>query len=248
MNEAEARLAAEVGDMLAEAERIDAAEDAAHGPDNRGDDLPGELARRESRLAKIRKAKADLEKQPRERAAAKAQEKAAKAGRSEAEAATAASRAAESTLPEPTAQRNFTDPDARIMKTSDGSFHYCYNAQAVVDEDHQVIVATDLADSAADNPALTEMPDQTAAHTSHHRRRTRHRSVDRHRQAQARRAGPRRAPGPHPEERHRQATHGPQATDQAGQGRLRQTQGDRRAGLRADEDHPRRRPTPAPRP
>lgn len=165
MNEAEARLAAEVEDMLAEAERIDAAEDAAHGPDNRGDDLPGELARRESRLAKIRKAKADLEKQARERAAAKAREKAAKAGRSEEEAATAARRAAESAVPEPKAQRNFTDPDARIMKTSDGSFHYCYNAQAVVDEDHQVIVATDFADSAADNPAFTEMLDQTVANT-----------------------------------------------------------------------------------
>ena len=60
MSQAEARLAAEVEQMLAEAERIDAAEDAAHGPDNRGDDLQGELARREPRLAKIGKAKADL--------------------------------------------------------------------------------------------------------------------------------------------------------------------------------------------
>lgn len=28
----------------------------------------------------------------------------------------------------PKVQRNFADPDARIMKTADGSFHYCYNA------------------------------------------------------------------------------------------------------------------------
>ena len=36
---------------------------------------------------------------------------------------------------------SFTDPDARIMKTSDGSFHYCFNGQAIVDEAHQVILA-----------------------------------------------------------------------------------------------------------
>ena len=42
------------------------------------------------------------------------------------------------------AQRNFTDPDSRVMKTSDGSFHYCYNAQSIVDDAHQVIVATRL--------------------------------------------------------------------------------------------------------
>jgi hypothetical protein len=42
----------------------------------------------------------------------------------------------------PRAQRNFTEPDARIMKTADGSFRYCYNAQAVVDEQLQVILST----------------------------------------------------------------------------------------------------------
>ena len=161
----EARLQDEVDEMLRDAERVDADEDEAHGPDNRGDDLQGELARRESRLAKIRKAKADLEKEARDKAAAQARDKATKAGRGEEEAAAAAGRAAESATPRPKAQRNFTDPDSRIMKTADGSFHYCYNAQAVVDEDHQVIVATDLADSGADNPAFAEMLDQTMANT-----------------------------------------------------------------------------------
>jgi len=65
----------------------------------------------------------------------------------------------------PKAQRNLTDSDARIMKTADGSFHYCYNAQAVVDEAYQVIVATDFAASGADNPALPGMLDQTATNT-----------------------------------------------------------------------------------
>ena len=52
------------------------------------------------------------------------------------------------------AQRSFTDPDSRIMKTSDGSFHYCSNAQTVVDEDSQVILSTSLVASGADSPEL----------------------------------------------------------------------------------------------
>jgi transposase len=165
MADTAARLQAEVEEMMRDAERVDAEEDAAHGADNRGDDLQGELARRESRLAKIRKAKADLERHARDKAAAAAREKATKAGRTEEEVDEAARQAAESATPEPKAQRNFTDPDSRIMKTADGSFHYGYNAQAVVDEENQVIVATDFAESGADNPAFTEMLDQTVANT-----------------------------------------------------------------------------------
>ncbi len=41
------------------------------------------------------------------------------------------------------AQSNFTDPESQIMKTSDGSFHQCYNGQAIVDSQTQVIVAAD---------------------------------------------------------------------------------------------------------
>jgi len=48
------------------------------------------------------------------------------------------------------AQLNFTDPDSRIMKTSDGSFHYCYNDQVIVDERSEVIVAAELSQCAAD--------------------------------------------------------------------------------------------------
>lgn len=165
MTDAEARLAAEVEEMLREAERVDAAEDQEHGPDNRGDDLQGELARRESRLAKIRKAKADLERDARDKAAATARAKATKAGKTEEEVDGAARRAAESATVQPRAQRNFTDPDARIMKTADGSFHYCYNAQAVVDEENQVIVAVDFAESGADCPEFPDMLDQTMANT-----------------------------------------------------------------------------------
>ena len=65
--------------------------------------------------------------------------------------------------PKPEAQRNFTDPDSRIMKTSDGSFHPCDDVQAVVDEAHQVIVATELSAQAADAPHLPDPLAKTIA-------------------------------------------------------------------------------------
>lgn len=166
MCEAEPALQAQVEQIMREAERVDIDEDETHGPDNRGGDLQGELARRESRLAKIRKAKADLEQRAKDQAADKARAKAQNAGHDDDAAAQAAEQAAQSATVKPKAQRNFTDPDARIMKTADGSFHYCYNAQAVVDEEHQVIVATDFAESGADNPAFGEMLAQTITNTA----------------------------------------------------------------------------------
>ncbi len=160
MNEREAGLQAEVDEMIREAEATDTAEDERFGPDGRDDDLPGEMARRESRLVKIRKAKADLEAEARERAAAKAAAGARTRGAADQDVADAAGAAA---TPQDKAQRNFTDPDSRIMKTSDGSFHQCYNAQTVVDDAHQVIVAARLTNQSADNPAFADMVDETIA-------------------------------------------------------------------------------------
>ena len=57
----EARLQAEVTAVLEQAERADARDDAAYGPDRRGDELPAEVARRAQRLVTIRTAKAVLE-------------------------------------------------------------------------------------------------------------------------------------------------------------------------------------------
>jgi transposase len=167
MTEKEKVLADEVSALLAEAERIDKAEDAQFGKNTRGDELPEELRRRETRLAAIRKAKAALEEEAalaaREHAEAKARERgddhdtAAAAGKGAAAAAAAA--------PKPKAQRNFTDPDSKIMLTGDGAFHQCYNAQAVVDSDHQVIVATDVGTNAADVGTLIPMTEQTVTNT-----------------------------------------------------------------------------------
>src|SRR5439155_868315 len=63
--------------------------------------------------------------------------------------------------PKPTAQRNFTDPESKIMKTSDGAYHQCFNGQAVVDSVAQVIVCAELSDEAPDarqlDPALAQL-------------------------------------------------------------------------------------------
>jgi len=157
MSEKQKILAAEVSELLADAERIDNDEDTKFGKDNKGYGLPDELARREGRLAKITQAKAALEQQARERAAAEAAERACAAGKDEDTIAERAAAAAARAVPKPQAQRNFTDPDSRIMKTADGSFAQCFNAQAVVDTDHQVIIATDLNNCAADAQTFTPM-------------------------------------------------------------------------------------------
>ena len=124
-------LAAEVSALLLEAERIDKDEDAQYGVNNSGLGLPAELARRETRLAKIVEAKAALEAEARERAAAEAAERARAAGLDDEVIAQRAAEAHARAVPKPTAQRNFTAPESKIMETADGSFAQCFNAQAV---------------------------------------------------------------------------------------------------------------------
>ncbi len=157
MVRAEGELAAEVEALLADAENLEAAEDAAYGADRRGDELPAELARRGGRLAAIRQAKAALEAEHRAKARAAAEQAATERG-ADPEQTTEAGDVAEAAAVVPVkAQRSFTDPDARIMKTSDGSFQYCYNAQHLVDEHSQVILSWALRPSSADCPALPDM-------------------------------------------------------------------------------------------
>lgn len=163
MTEKEKVLAEEVSVLLAQAQQIDAAEDAQFGKDKRGDELPVELARRQSRLAKFGEAKAALEDQARQAAAEHAAQLARRKGAEQEMVEQRAAQAAELAVPKPKAQRNFTDPDSRIMKTADGSFHQCYNAQAVVDEDHQIIVAVELNDCASDVGNLISLTEQTTA-------------------------------------------------------------------------------------
>jgi hypothetical protein len=137
------------------AERVDAQEDERFGSDRRGDELPQELQCREQRLARIREAKAALEEQAAERERARRAEL-----RSQGKKPGRPRDGRDPLAPKPTAQRNFTDPQSKIMKTSDGSFHQCYNGQAIVDSETQVIVAAELSDQAPDTEQLEPTLDQ----------------------------------------------------------------------------------------
>ncbi len=170
MNEKEKALKEEVEKHLEEAARTDAKEDAKYGQGKRGDELPAELARRESRLKKIAEAKAALEQEARERAVAV---RAAAEARLEERRKQEEERGKkfggrppqvpdpEQAKPEPKAQRNFTDPDSRIMK--DGatkSFLQGCNAQAAVDDTAQVIVGCAITQEANDKQQLVPMLQQ----------------------------------------------------------------------------------------
>jgi transposase len=140
MPDREAALEAEVARILEEAEAIDRAEDALYG-DARGDELPEALRTREGRLRAIREAKAALEAEAK-----------ARTGDPDAK-------------PDPKAQRNFTDGDSRIMLSKPDGWIYGYNTGAVVDEAHQVIVATELTTEATDTRSLPSLVDQVEANT-----------------------------------------------------------------------------------
>ena len=171
MSEAEKKLQAEVAGLLQRAEAVDAAEDEKYGKDQAGDELPGELGRRESRLAKIRAAKAELEAEAKQKAAEKqAAAEAQIRQRQEQEARTGKKMRgrepqvadSEQAVPDPKAQRNFTDPASRIMPDGGhkGSFVQGYNAQIAVDGEAQVIVAAEVTQQSNDKQQLVAMVEQ----------------------------------------------------------------------------------------
>jgi transposase len=153
-----ARLEKEIAQLLDQADRVDDEQDAALGS-RRGDELPDELKRREDRVVKIREAKERLEAEARERAAEEQRQR--DAAEAERQAAGKKRRGKEpapvKVTPEDKAQTNFTDPEAKIMKRSNKGFDYCYNAQAVVDSEHQIIVAAEVCTAANDKQQAVPM-------------------------------------------------------------------------------------------
>lgn len=156
------RLRAEIHVLLQQAEQTDAEQDAALGS-RRGDELPAELQRREDRLAAIEVAMQRLEQEAKEKADAKRREREQAQAEREAQGEKRRGRKPQpiDDTPQDKAQTNFTDPEAKIMKTSNKGFDYCYNAQAVVDEGCQIIVGADVTSAANDKQQVTPLIKET---------------------------------------------------------------------------------------
>ena len=159
MKLAEPRLAAEVAGWLKAAEAQDRADDAEHGAELRGDETPAWMADKAQRLARIRAAKAELEAEAKLDPADLDPDG---PGPSSGMQANGRPKRAKDGGPPDKAQRNFTDPDCRILATKDG-FIAGYNGQIAVDAAHQVIIAQRLATNPADYSALLPLVDQAKA-------------------------------------------------------------------------------------
>ena len=145
MKEKAAQLAAEVAELLRQAQAADDEEGRRYGKDKRGDELPEELAFREGRLEKIREAMAALEAE----AQAAAEQAEAEGGKHPG-------------VPDDKAQRNFTDTESRIIPAPGGKdFLQAYNCQAVVDSAQQVIVAARASNQTSDKQQAAAMMEET---------------------------------------------------------------------------------------
>ena len=159
MKGTEPKLAAQVAAWLKAAEAEDAAEDADHGADLRGDETPDWMADKQRRVERIREAMAQLEAEA--RADPSDLDPDGPGPSSGMQERGNAKRTRDGTVPDK-AQRNFTDPDSRIQP-SQGGFIAGYNGQIAVDEASQIIIAQRLATNPADYAALIPLIDQARA-------------------------------------------------------------------------------------
>src|ERR1700746_2938863 len=164
MAERAAELEAEVASWLGAAAAADGEEDKLHGRDKSGDEMPDWVADKQRRAAKIRQAKAEMEAEAKAAAEAKLKEQAAADEKQEVEGRRKGGRKAAppSPTPDAKAQKNFTDPESRIMKSKDG-FVQAYNGQIAVDAEAQIIVAHDVTQSGSDCAQLLPMIDAVEA-------------------------------------------------------------------------------------
>jgi transposase len=156
------RLRDEVAALMKQAERTDAEQDAALGS-RRGDELPEELQRRADRIAAIEAAMKRLEAEAQQAAEAKRRAREQAQAEREAQGTKPCGRQPKEIDERPAhkAQTNFTDPEAKIMKTSNKGFDYCFNGQIVVDEEHQIIVAAEVTSQANDKQQAVPLAQAT---------------------------------------------------------------------------------------
>jgi len=153
----EAQLKAEVQEMLKLAETAD-----RRGVPE-GVDLPAEIKRREDRLAAIATAKAKIEARAKERFEREQAEFDAKMAKRGAKAVATGKKPGGKPPKPPTAgpraddQINLTDEDSRIMKVAGDGFEQCYNAQAVVDTETMLVMATHVTQAGNDKQQVEPM-------------------------------------------------------------------------------------------
>jgi len=123
LSEKQKVLAGEVCALLKGADMTDSAGYTRFGKDKRGDEQPPKLARREPRLVKLAEARTALEAEAAPRAMKHAEKQDREEDADDTEVAQKGEETEGNAVGVPTAQGNFTDPDARITKTADGLFH-----------------------------------------------------------------------------------------------------------------------------
>jgi len=157
----ENRLAEEIKQLLEKAQAIDRQEDDKYGADRRGDELPEELARRESRLKRIREAKKALEAKAKAAAQQVERQRKQEDLANEDKPKRGRKCKAASDVPADNKQYNFTDPESSIMKANNRGWDQCGNAQAAVDSKDQIIVACDVTNESNDKQQFECMLEQT---------------------------------------------------------------------------------------
>ncbi len=170
MKEEQKRLRKEIRQLLSRAEATDAEEDERYGRDRRGDELPEELARRKTRLKRIAAAKKALEAEARAAAEAERQRREEEDHKRGGPPSGGRKRKPPRDIPDDKAQYNFSDPETSIMKASNKGFDQCGNAQALVDREHQIIVAADVTNESNDKKQLLPMLKQAQRNVGRARR------------------------------------------------------------------------------
>lgn len=156
MKQEEKRLKQEIHQLLSKAEAVDQQEDKEYGADHRGDELPKELARRESRLKRIQQAKKALEVEAKAAADQARTEREAVCNKDDKPKGGRRPKPV-SDIPADNKQYNFTDPQSKIMKLSNKGWDQCANAQAAVDSHKQIIVACDVTNETNDKRQFEPM-------------------------------------------------------------------------------------------